>query len=87
MSNSGAYANTVRPTTLTYSNGRALTYSYGSADSMPDALSRVASIVDDDAGSTHLAEYSYLGLSTFVEVDYTEPDIEYKLAGTPAISG
>jgi len=75
-------ANTVRPTTLTYPDGRVLTYSYGSADSMPDALSRVASIVDDDAGSTHLADYSYLGLGTFVEVDYTEPDIEYTLVGT-----
>jgi YD repeat-containing protein len=75
-------ANTIRPTTLTYPDGRVLTYDYGSTDSMSDALSRIASIVDDDAGSTHLADYSYLGLSTFVETDYTEPDIKYTLVGT-----
>ena len=75
-------ANTVRPTTLTYPDGRVLTYSYGSANSTPDALSRIAGIVDDDGGSTHLANYSYLGLGTFVEVDYTEPDVEYTLVGT-----
>ena len=30
-------ANTIRPTTLTYPNGRVLTNDYGAADSMPDA--------------------------------------------------
>ena len=75
-------ANTIRPTTLTYPNGRVLTYDYGSTDSMADALSRIESIVDDDVSSTHLADYSYLGLSTFVQTDYTEPDVEYTLVGT-----
>ncbi|MCA9162208.1 MAG: hypothetical protein KDA62_04485 [Planctomycetales bacterium] len=78
---SGA-ANTIRPTSLTYPDGRTLTYDYGAADSMPDALSRIAAIVDDDGSSTHLADYSYLGLRSFVEVDYTEPDIRYTLIGT-----
>ncbi len=62
---------------------------------MNDALSRIGSIVDDDAGSTHLADYSYLGSARWrpcrpsirrspgtVEVDYTEPDIKYTLVGT-----
>jgi hypothetical protein len=75
-------ANTVRPSTLTYPNGRVLTYSYGSVDSTADVLSRVAGIVDDDVDSTHLADYSYLGLGTFVEVDYAEPEIRYTLVGT-----
>jgi RHS repeat-associated protein len=90
-------ANTIRPTSVTYPNGRVITYSYGAADSMDDALSRIDSIVDDDAGSTHLADYSYLGVgpvggvlptvnSPFipgaVEIDYTEPDIRYTVVGT-----
>jgi RHS repeat-associated protein len=90
-------ANTIRPTSITHPDGRVITYSYGTAYSMNDVLSRIASIVDDDAGSTHLADYSYLGVgpvggllpsvsSPFtpgtVEVDYTEPDIRYTLVGT-----
>ena len=89
--------NTIRPTTITYPDGRVITYDYGSSESIHDALSRVGSIDDDDAGSTRLADYSYLGLgpaggalptldSPFtpgaVEVDYTEPDIRYTLVGT-----
>jgi len=38
--------------------------------------------VDDDASSTHLVDYSYLGLSSFVETDYTEPETKYTLIGT-----
>jgi RHS repeat-associated protein len=90
-------ANTIRPTTITYPNGRVITYRHGAADSMDDALSRIGSIVDDDAGSTHLADYSFLGVapaggilptvnSPFtpgaIEVDYTEPDIKNTLVGT-----
>ena len=75
-------SNTIRPTTITYPDGRVITYDYGSSGSVNDGVSRVASIVDDDAGSTHLADYSHLGLNTFVEVDYTEPDIKYTLVGT-----
>jgi len=74
--------NTIRPTTLTYPNGRVITFDYGSGDSIPDAASRIASIIDDDVSSTHLADYSYLGIATFVEVDYTEPDIKWTMVGT-----
>ncbi|MEZ6131583.1 MAG: hypothetical protein R3C59_23175 [Planctomycetaceae bacterium] len=49
---------------------------------MADALSQLASVADDDGSSTHLADYSYWGLRTFVETDYTEPDVEYTLVGT-----
>jgi len=75
-------ANTIRPTTITYPNGRVITYDYGSANSIADAVSRIASIVDDDMSSTHLADYSYLGLGTFIEVDYTEPEIKWMMVGT-----
>lgn len=74
--------NTIRQTSVTYPDGREISYDYGSAGSMADALSRVASIVDDDGSSTHLADYSYLGLRTFIETDYTEPDVKYTLVGT-----
>ena len=74
-------SNTTRMTTMTYPDGRVLTYDYGTADSTDDAASRVFALVDDDMASTHLAEYQYLGLKTFVEVDYTEPELEYTLIG------
>ena len=75
-------ANTIRSTTITYPNGRVITYDYGSGNSIPDAASRIASIIDDDVSSTHLADYSYLGLNTFVEVDYAEPDMKWTMVGT-----
>lgn len=70
-------ANTIRPTSLTYPNGRILTYAYGTANGNNDAASRIESLIDDD--TTHLADYVYLGLSRFVEADYTEPDVKYTL--------
>lgn len=79
-------ANTIRPTLITYPNGRELTYNYGSSNGINDAASRIESIVDDDGGSTHLADYEYLGLSAIVEVDYAEPDLRYRLFD-PAGSG
>lgn len=69
--------NTIRPTTLTYPNGRVLTFSYG-AGSISDRSSRIASIVDDD--STHLVDYDYLGRGTFVIADDPEPDVKWTLA-------
>ena len=74
-------ANHIRPTLLTYPSGRELDYNYGSADSLPDAASRLAALLDDD-GSTHLADYSYLGRGMFVETDYAQPDVKYTLVGT-----
>ncbi|MGL4462370.1 MAG: hypothetical protein ACRC1K_09455, partial [Planctomycetia bacterium] len=51
--------NVVRPTTLTYPNGRALAYNYGAAGGADDRLSRPRAIVDGDTGPTTLAEYGY----------------------------
>jgi RHS repeat-associated protein len=72
---SGA-ANTLRPTTLTYPNGRVITRHYGAADSMADVLSRVAALVDSDGPSTQLVAYTYLGLGTTVEASSPQPGIK-----------
>ena len=72
-------SNTIRLTKMTYPDGRELNYGYGSSGSTDDALSRLASLIDDD-GSTHLVDYSYLGRNTFVKTDYPEPDLRYDLA-------
>lgn len=69
-------ANTIRPTSLTYPNGRVLNYDYSTAGSIPDAVSRIDALKDV---GTALAQYSYLGLGTFVITDYTEPDIKWIL--------
>lgn len=71
--------NTIRPTGLVYPNGRQITLDYGTTGGMDDAASRVVSLVDSGAGSTHVVDYSYLGLATFVAADYTEPEIQWTL--------
>lgn len=71
-------ANTVRPTTLTYPNGRVLSYNYGTTGGINDAMSRIGSLIDNN-GTTHLADYSYVGARAFVVVDYTEPSVKYTL--------
>lgn len=73
-------ANTIRSTSLTYPDGRVLTYDYGTTDGINDASSRIESLVDDDVSSTHLVDYSYLGERTFVIADLTEPDVKWTLA-------
>jgi len=45
------------PLTLTYPNGRVLTYAYGTSGGINDALSRICSLIDND-GTTHLVDYS-----------------------------
>ena len=49
--------NTIRPTEMTYPNGRELNVNYGSANSQADLLSRIDSLIDDD-GTTLLTEYT-----------------------------
>jgi RHS repeat-associated protein len=71
-------ANTIRPTTLTYPNGRVLIYGYGTTDGIDDVISRVSSLVDND-GTTPLADYSFVGTGAYVVVDYTQPDVKYTL--------
>jgi YD repeat-containing protein len=69
-------ANTIRPTGVTYPNGRVVTYDYAGAGSVSDRSSRIAALKE---GSTTLAGYSYLGRQTFVEQDDPEPDVRWTL--------
>lgn len=73
--------NTIRPTSVTYPDGRVPDYDYGSSGGTDDALSRITSLIDND-GATHLADYSCPGQRAFVEVDFPEPDLKYMLIGT-----
>eukprot|EP00456_Euglypha_rotunda_P043414 TRINITY_DN33_c0_g1_i1.p1 TRINITY_DN33_c0_g1~~TRINITY_DN33_c0_g1_i1.p1 ORF type:complete len:668 (+),score=117.64 TRINITY_DN33_c0_g1_i1:161-2005(+) len=43
-----------------------------------DGVSRISSLIDND-GTTHLADYSFVGLGAYVVVDYTQPDVKYTL--------
>jgi hypothetical protein len=72
-------ANTIRPTSLTYPNSRVLNANYGTGGGISDSASRVASLIDND-GTTHLADYSYLGAAGIVIDDYGQPQIRYTLA-------
>ncbi|MBI1310777.1 hypothetical protein GC176_05665 [bacterium] len=72
-----ASANTIRPTSLTYPDGRSLTYSYGTSGGTDDKASRVAGIVES---STTLAGYTYLGLGAVVNVDDSEPGVQYDVS-------
>ncbi|MBN8625807.1 MAG: RHS repeat-associated core domain-containing protein [Planctomycetes bacterium] len=71
--------NTARPTTLTYPNGRVLTYDYGVAAGDDDRLSRIESL--DDAGSVARVAYTYLGLASFVKSFCPEPQLTWTLIG------
>ena len=72
-------ANTLRPTKVTYPNGREVDYAYGAADSPDDLLSRVFEIKQD---SSVLARYDYLGATNIVRCDYAEPQVRWDLSPT-----
>ncbi len=86
------WTNTIRPTTLTYPDALVITYNYGTSTGLNDAFSRLVAIVDDDVSSTHLVDYSYLGVgcsaqavkypmgSGFVIADFTQPEIKWTMA-------
>ena len=71
--------NNIRPTSMTYPDGRALAYQYGDEDDANDQLSRIQNLDFDSGG---VVDYNYLGLSQVVIQKYTEPstDVEYTLA-------
>ena len=45
-------ANTIRPITLTYPNGRVVTYDYGVSGGITDSVNRIASLIDSDVAET-----------------------------------
>lgn len=62
-------SNHIRPTTITYPTTSTVnTFDYGTGSGTIDLLSRVTSILQS---TTHLADYTYLGLSTFVQANYS----------------
>ncbi|MGH7134882.1 MAG: hypothetical protein ACREHD_04030, partial [Pirellulales bacterium] len=70
-------ANNLRQTGIVYPNGRAITVDYGSVGDIDDALSRVASLIDDDG--THLVDYTRIGAGTFVQQESPQPQIAWSL--------
>ena len=56
----GSSSNQIRPTSLTYPNGRQIDVNYGSSGGINDQLNRVNAIIDDSTSVT-LAGYTYLG--------------------------
>lgn len=79
-------ANTVRRTAITYPNGKALNYFYGSANSVDDHFNRVTAL--KFAGdSTPLVEYTYVGVAWQIRVGYPGPGVEltYKRQGDEPI--
>jgi len=73
-------ANTIRPVSMTYPNGRVLDYLYD--DTHADELSRIRTLHWDDAD---VCRYDYLGLNTFVTTDYLQPKVklDYALGLSP----
>ncbi len=71
--------NTVRRTALVYPNGRTVAYDYGVSSGIDDAISRIASQIDDDLSSTQLAVYDYLGLSGVVKQGSPQATLEFTL--------
>jgi len=59
-------------------DGRVLNYSYFTSGAMDDALSRLASVGDND-GVAHLADYTRLGMETFVQATYPQPQVRWDL--------
>jgi len=68
-------ANTVRPTAITYPNARVLNLNYGTAAAMNDQLSRIGALIDNN-GTTHLADYTYVGANKTVRASSPQPGTE-----------
>jgi RHS repeat-associated protein len=75
---SGVFTNGLRPTSVSYPNGRLVDFTYGAAGSTEDVINRLAAINDDNSGTPGavLAQYTYLGLGTIVVEDYPSPQIK-----------
>jgi len=74
-------SNEVCLSSLTYPNGRVITYSYGTSGGMNDRLNRIDTIQDTTSGTTSLASYTYLGLGTVVRITYPQANVWLDLWG------
>jgi RHS repeat-associated protein len=66
-------ANHSRLTSITYPNGKVLTYNYGTAGGLNDVISRLASL-SDTTGT--LESYDYLGRNTVVRRAHSQPGVD-----------
>jgi RHS repeat-associated protein len=66
-------ANNSRLTSITYPNGKVLSYNYGTSGSLADTISRLDSLSDS---SGTLESYSYLGVGTVVKRSHPQPTID-----------
>ena len=73
-------ANRIRMTSMTYPNGRVLSYDYGTAAGINEVISRVQS-VKFAAEAFNLVDYQYLGVSGFVNAASSQPGINWSLYG------
>ncbi|MCC6230521.1 MAG: RHS repeat-associated core domain-containing protein [Phycisphaerales bacterium] len=75
-----SHANYSRLASLTYPDGRVVSYNYGSANGLDDRAGRVFKMTTTGlTGSTSidtLVEYSRIGLDMFAEVDFPMPDVQ-----------
>jgi len=78
--------NTVRRNTMTYPDGRQVDFGYGSAGSIDDLLSRVAS-VKINGESTDSVVYTCMGAGRYIEIDYPEPGVQltYRKQGSEPV--
>ncbi len=66
-------ANHSRLTSMTYPNGRTISYDYGTSSSLNDTISRLEAIKD---GATTLESYSYLGVGIVVTRAHGQPGVD-----------
>jgi len=73
----GVYDKAMRLVSVRYPNGRLVHYTYDSAGSISDKLSRIAAIQDDNSGAPGdvLASYKVNGLMRLAIEDFEQPDI------------
>jgi len=60
----------LRPSSMTYPNGRIVYLNYPAAPSTGDTFSRIDNIADDSAGTIQLAQYSFIGGSTVLDINH-----------------
>ncbi len=76
---SGLLNNRARLEQLTYPDGRALFYDYGSSDGIDDLLSRSYRLRETNGSGTIFVQYSRTGGGQTVVTDYQQPDLKLDL--------
>jgi RHS repeat-associated protein len=69
----GSGANNSRLTSITYPNGKVLTYGYGTSGGLNDTISRLDNLSDS---SGTVEQYSYLGLDTVIQRAHPQTNVE-----------